>query len=65
MSNYRRLRWESHLPHSQKIVTKKNSVTEYDDFVECANFAERDDLTVRMLPSLWSMVSSVESEVLV
>ena len=74
MWNYRRLRWELHLPHIPEYVipghfskkTKKNekhvSFTEYEDFMECADLAEPDDLTVCVPPQLWSAMPPLECE---
>ena len=79
MWNYRRLRWEFHLPHIPEYVIpghfiqkrknkrkKKNeknvSFTEYEDFMECADRAERDDLTVCVPPQLWSAMPLLECE---
>ena len=65
MWNYRRLTRKLHLPHipenaipgdfSQKKAEKneKNvSFTENEDFMECADLAERDDLTVSTSPAV-------------
>ena len=78
MWNYRRLRWELHLPHipeyvipdhfSQKKRKKKVknvSFTEYEDFMECTDLAECDDLTVWVPPQLWSAMPSLECEKIV
>ena len=75
MWNYRRLRWEVHLPHipeyvipghfsppqkNEKKHEKNVSFTEYEDFMECADLAERDDLRVCVPPQLWSAMASLE-----
>ena len=41
---------------------KNVSFTEYEDFMECADLAERDDLTVCVPPQLWSAMPSLECE---
>ena len=42
---------------------KNVSFTEYEDFMECADLAERDDLTVCVPPKrLWSAMPSLECE---
>ena len=50
----------------QAILAKKNeknvSFTEYEDFMECADLAEPDDLTVCVPPQLWSVMPSLECE---
>jgi len=52
--------------HFSKKKRKKNekhvSFTEYEDFMECADLAEPDDLTVCVPPQLWSAMPPLECE---